>query len=339
MAINNNKVVLLRKFGIAFHLIIAALLIFAGLVKSVYPVQFAFKLRYDYSFAILPAILFAVLLPFIEIALGISMLSAKFAWYGIQGMRILFVTFAAFHGWRYFIEKAHLESCSCFGSLFRLSETDSMLLAVILLIFSFLFGVSRTEKTFQFGQLLATIRKGLKKIPGLMIATLLLLILSARYLYIQRYLQAELRSIDAHGNARRNLEIVLRQNLSERLNFFRPNAVIFVRSPGCTSCKAELKYWSDSRYANLVSFLGVIPESASPGIENLAKQLKLKYSIMVIPDHAFNAIMGKYNYIGRIIISTDGKVLFANDNQYGQASKMAFINFLEHCIRSSDSFK
>lgn len=332
-----NKMTLLWKLGLGIRLIIGILLIFAGTVKALHPVQFAFQLRYDYSLAVFPTLLLSVIIPFLEIALGTSVLSARFALYGVQGVRILFASFIAFHAWRYFMKDLKLSNCSCFGSFFILSEMNSMLLAIILLIASFFSGASSTGKASYLDQLLRLIWRNLKTFPGFLIPILLLPIMTARYLYIQRDLQADPINIRLYGDSQTSLENLLRQNLSERLSLSRMNVVVFIRSPGCSSCRGELQYWSESRYTNVATTVGVVPESASPGIENLARQLRLKYSITAIPDRAFNQVIGRYNYIGRILLTKEGKILFANGNQRGEASRIAFTNFLEYYLRSSDS--
>lgn len=121
--------------------------------------------------------------------------------------------------------------------------------------------------------------------------------------------------------------------LSERLSSFRMNVFIFIRSPGCSSCREELEYWNKSRYANLVNIVAFVPESASPGSENLRGRLELKYPIEAISDRAFDQIMGRYNYIGRLFLSPEGKVIFVNNDRRGEASRITFANFLEHLLR------
>lgn len=84
-----------------------------------------------------------------------------------------------------------LANCSCFGSFIPLNETNSLLLAIILLIGSFFSDASRTGKAIAFDQFLSLTWRNLKTIPGFFIPILLIFIVTVRYRYIQRNLQTD----------------------------------------------------------------------------------------------------------------------------------------------------
>lgn len=91
------KISVLKQLRLIIRLILGLIVIFAGIAKAFHPVQFAFQLRYDYGLAMFPASLFSAILPFIEIGIGLILLSARFALIATRGVQILFASFIAFH--------------------------------------------------------------------------------------------------------------------------------------------------------------------------------------------------------------------------------------------------
>ncbi len=317
-----------RLFSFLIYLILGLPILGAGLIKFINPSDFASSLKYSLYFPDWLSILIAIIIPIIEIIIGLSLIFDLYRNISIITYRLLLICFLLFHIWNNFISVQ--KPCNCFGNLVEFSGIWMMIIILVLLIISFIHLKSKTEKN-SFN----SFQKNFSKKNIILVVSIVVLILAVgyvRWLRIERELNTGLISHTELPEVRERFNVIYNKYFSEEKNN-KYTLVIILRGKLCISCLNEIYFWNNLIIRDKINITIVFHDFTKNDIEKYKIDHNIKLNIISLEDTIYNAIIGRYpKLINRILFNPKGQLIrvvsYADDNN----EKSRFLSSLKYII-------
>jgi hypothetical protein len=312
-------------------------LLLSGIGKQLNPAEFLFALQQGFGFSEMVSAFIVALVPMLEIVVAVGLLINEFAIVALVAARILFTIFILSHVYSVFAGTFSL-GCHCFGELFPITRTQSLLISALCALLSFLphttSGLKRNYRRIS-GRI--TVKQAVS-------FTLLIVLLGVSLIVRTSKLKqtADLGLIEQYQvnqeAAVRLEELLLDLQQECPSEFSEATLVLFLKSPRCDQCLDEMRFWNAGGSGLPIrEFLAIFPASSThASADLLTRKFKDKgiwaHGVCIIENKQYEQFLGR-RFIGRLL--TDGlNIIFTSGGSGTVVERERFVTTVHNLINT-----
>lgn len=313
----------MNKIAFFLRIILSASMILAGGTKIINPTDFSSVLVYSIHFSETAGALIATILPVLELLSGLLVLFPGISGrVGIIIIRCLLFIFLVFHILNLLLNFS-TNNCFCYGLLFDFSNTQMLVIVLIL------FGISCLHIQRFYRIETAKISSDLKIFTksdflfAIIVFVFFVFSLSIRYQHIRKDSDSGIISKSENIFFQERIKNIL-ESLSSPDSKSVSHLFVFAKSSGCSPCISEFLFWNNAEIPPNVRIVGVYPysESEQNDWEAFKRLYRIKFKILSINEQDYFELFGKKNIpITRIAFSSRGEILLIDSKSETDSQK------------------